>query len=281
MTAQREPGSLTMLERRLTQYALDSDQTVGRVRVTMGQTVVAQMLPNGFIKGGVGLKFRLGAKFARDSKDLDTALRADRTTFLEQLRANLAEGWGPFTGTVLEQPQRPRDDTPTAYLMQPYAVKLNAYNRSFCTVTLEVGYDELNATDEASAEYLLPQDILDMFEACGLAAPQAVPVLATHHQIAQKIHACTGPGSERARDLVDLQLLWPLEDGAIQLAAETTLRLFRARRQHEFPGRCVATSTWSDAYSAAAIDLPVRQSVDEAIMWLNVQLAELAARIAK
>jgi hypothetical protein len=41
-------------------------------------------------------------------------------------------------------------------------------------------------------------------------------------QVAQKLHACTAPGSERAHDLVDLQLLEPDADDAA--VAEATQR---------------------------------------------------------
>lgn len=72
----------------------------------------------------------------------------------------------------------------------------------------------------------------------GLPRPQPVPILAAHHQIAQKIHACTEPGSERAHDLVDLQLLWPHDEDDVERVSVTTERLFMFRRVHAFPGSC-------------------------------------------
>ncbi len=39
-----------------------------------------------------------------------------------------------------------------------------------------------------------------------------MPVMRADHQVAQKLHALSGEGSERARDLVDLQLLDKGED---------------------------------------------------------------------
>jgi hypothetical protein len=57
--------------------------------------------------------------------------------------------------------------------MQPYIVKLTAYGRPFATVVLEVGYDELGATSDGSADTLLPDEIADMFAALGL--PSRIP----------------------------------------------------------------------------------------------------------
>lgn len=271
-----DPGSLAMLERRLATYAGSAGQTFGRARVTMGQVVVAQMLPDTLVKGGSGMKFRLGAAFTRDSRDLDTAWRSDQASFSARMTAMLQQGWGPFRGTLREQPQRPKPGIPTAYLMQPYIVKLNAYNRPFGTVILEVGYDELNATEEQSAEHLLSADILEMFAACGLPEPAPVPVIAVHHQVAQKVHACTEPGSDRAHDLVDLQLLWPEEEAALLLIADTTRRIFAFRSAHTFPGKCVALPGWETAYAVAAEGLPVLPSAPDAVNWLNARLSELA-----
>ncbi len=279
-TAVGDPGSLAMLERRISNYARDTNQTPGRVRVTMSQVVVSQLLPDSLIKGGSGMKLRFGSAFTRDSKDLDTAVRGDHAAFLEQFAEALAQGWGPFVGTVMGQPQRPRLGVPSGYLMHPYVVKLNVYKRPFASVTLEIGYDELDAIGDDSAELVLANDILEMFAVCGMPAPSPVPVLAIHHQIAQKVHACTELGSERAHDLVDLQLLWRSDEASIVLIEQTTRRLFNFRRTHVFPGRCTVGLGWDTAYAAASVGLPVRATVDEAAHWLNERLAELASRAA-
>lgn len=117
-----------------------------------------------------------------------------------------------------------------------------------------------------------------MFAHLGLPAPQPVAIIAPHHQIAQKIHACTEPGSERAHDLVDLQLLWPADDAGLSLVADTTRRLFAFRRGHQFPGTCRVGPDWSRTYDEAAQGLPVIPEVTEAARWLNIQLVELRDR---
>lgn len=273
-----DPGSMATLERRMGLYAETTQQQAGRVRVTIGQVVVAQLLPGALVKGGSGMKIRLGLGFSRDSKDLDVAWRDTQDAFSDALRNSLAAGWGPFTGQLLTKAPRPRAGIPTSYVMQPYAVKLTTYGRPFSTVVLEVGYDELGATTDGSGELLLPDQIVDMFAMLGLPHPRPVPILAVHHQIAQKIHACTEPGSERAHDLVDLQLLWPDDEAGVELVSVTTERLFGFRRAHSFPGRCTVGPDWPMAYAEAAADLNVIADVESAAAWLNEQLADLARR---
>lgn len=273
-----DPGSMSTLERRIGLYAETTQQPAGRIRVTIGQVVVAQLLPGALVKGGSGMKIRLGLGYSRDSKDLDVAWRNAHNTFADALRASLITGWGPFTGQLLAKASRPREGVPTSYVMQPYAVRLSAYGRAFCTVVLEVGYDELGATTDGSHDLLLPEQIVDMFTVLGLPRPQPVPILAVHHQIAQKIHACTEPGSERAHDLVDLQLLWPHDEAEVELVSETTERLFAFRKAHTFPGRCTVGPDWQTIYAEAATDLHVIPEVEPAAMWLNEQLTDLARR---
>ena len=60
-----DPGSLPSLERRIGAYAASTQQQAGRLRVTIGQVVVAQLLPGALVKGGTGMKLRLGLDFAR------------------------------------------------------------------------------------------------------------------------------------------------------------------------------------------------------------------------
>lgn len=90
-----------------------------------------------------------------------------------------------------------------------------------------------------------------MFAELGLPQPGPVPVLPLQHQIAQKIHACTEPGSSRAHDLVDLQLMEPhITDDVV---AHTRERLFRFRKQHAWPPALTVGETWEEAYKEAAL----------------------------
>ncbi len=245
-----------------------------RVQLLVANVALCQMLPASAVKGGTGLKLRFGDLMTRQTPDLDTAFRGDRDAFLTALRANLNAGWSGFTGTATEARQRPPPGVPTAYVMQPLIVKLTFYRRSFATVDVEVGYDELEATTREAPELALSGDITGLFAELGLAVPEPVPVLPLHHQIAQKLHACTEPGNERAHDLVDLQLMAPQADDA--LVASTVRRLFDFRQQHLWPAAVKAGPTWTGLYAQAAEGLDVLPDLAAAVASANEYIARLA-----
>lgn len=111
--------------------------------------------------------------------------------------------------------------------------------------------------------------MIDTFAALGLPRPNPVSVLPLHHHVAQKLHACTKRGSQRAHDLVDLQLMAGLVDDI--LVAEAVERLFRFRRQHDWPALAVSTKEWQTLHADADIGLEsvVFPAVGDAVQWLN------------
>jgi hypothetical protein len=163
---------------------------------------------------------------------------------------------------------------PAAYVMQPYKVKLSFRGGPFATVVVELANDELGAT-AGPIELVMTEEATDLFAELGLQAPNPIPVLPVHHQIAQKLHACTEPGSQRAHDLVDLQLLADRADDA--LVADTTRRTFAYRRGHEWPAVVVAGKDWAGVYADAAAGLDVLADLTEAIAWTNSYIARIAA----
>lgn len=118
-----------------------------------------------------------------------------------------------------------------------------------------------------------------MFARLGLPDPGPLRVLPLHHQVAQKLHACTGApkdgANDRARDLVDLQLVAGQIDTAT--TAVTARRLFGARQEHPWPPEVVAHEDWPRLYDDAARGLGVRQSVEEAVVWTNDLIARIDA----
>jgi hypothetical protein len=157
--------------------------------------------------------------------------------------------------------------------MQPYVVKLLFHGQPFGTVAVELGYDELGATTNEPVERALAPEVGDLFGELGLNAPSPVAVLPLHHQIAQKLHACTEPGNERAHDLVDLQLMAPLTEDA--RVAKTVARLFAFRQQHGWPATVIAGPRWSSLYTDAAEGLDVVADLDGAVAWANDYIARL------
>ncbi|GGF44594.1 hypothetical protein GCM10010922_20320 [Microbacterium sorbitolivorans] len=154
-------------------------------------------------------------------------------------------------------------------------MKLDYKGRPWCTVAFELGHNEIG--DAEAPEYRLAHDLAELFTEVGLEAPGPVPVLRSDHQIAQKLHALSSVGSERAHDLVDLQILAAGESVDLTLTKATCTRLFEYRRQQTWPPRIAAGDRWNTLYEEAADGLEVLATIDGAIIWVN----ELIARIAR
>lgn len=264
------PASVNKLRGAISVAARSRGVTVKRIQALVGNVIVAQMLPDCAVKGGTGLKLRFGDRVTRETPDLDTAFRGDREMFVVDLNERLAAGWGDFSGRAVTGEQRAPDDLleriPASYVMQPVRVRLTYRRRDFMSVDLEIGHDELEATTNEPAEAEMSSEVLEIFAELGLAEPAPVRVLPLHHQISQKLHASTEPGSNRAHDLVDLQLLTAQADP--RLVRATSERLFRFRGQHTWPPVLVAGAGWQELYDEAATGLDVR-TLDEAVVWVN------------
>ena len=74
-----------------------------QARTLMADAVVAQMLPDGAVKGGSALKLRFGDAGTRFSEDLDTARASDIGEYIGALNAALEEGWQGFIGTAVRR----------------------------------------------------------------------------------------------------------------------------------------------------------------------------------
>ena len=151
--------------------------------------------------------------------------------------------------------------------MQPFDVKLDYRGRPWCTVKFELGHNEIGDVDEP--EYQLADGLALLFTEVGLELPKPVPVMRVDHQIAQKLHAASEPGSERVRDLVDLQLLDKGEELDLAQVGVTCVRLFEYRRQQVWPPTIVSGDGWATLYEAAAEDVDVIPDVDDAVAWAN------------
>lgn len=238
-----------------------------RARTVIANAIVGQMLPDGVVKGGSALKLRFGDAGTRFTADLDVARGSALADYVGKLDERLAEGWCGFTGKLVEcRPAKPKG-VPSHYVMQPFDVKLSYLGKSWLTVSLEIGHDEIGDADEV--EMGLAPDVAELFGKVGLPQPGPVPLMPLHHQVAQKFHALTESGSERAHDLVDLQTI--IANTRLDLAKtnETCKRLFSYRRAQPWPSKVVKGEGWDGLYSGRADGLPVMQDVDDAVEWAN------------
>lgn len=267
------PASVRSLEQRIRN--LEGDEGLAqRRRVSMALVVVGQMLPAGAIKGGSAMALRYG-RGTRFTQDLDAARTQTLARFQSDFEKALAEGWAGFTGRLVRRSApRPRD-VPSVYVMQPFLVKLDYRGRSWCTVKFDLGHNEIGDADEP--DFQLAGDLAALFTDVGLAAPRPVPVMRADHQIAQKLHAVSGESSERAHDLVDLQLLEKGEALDLKRVSSTCVRLFGYRGQQAWPPHIVVGEGWATLYSAAAEDVDVLPTVEGAVAWVNDFVRRVAA----
>jgi hypothetical protein len=244
-----------------------SDQNPLQIRTLIANTIIGQLLPKGVIKGGSALKLRYGDKTTRFTRDLDTARADELNVYLEQLNESLNTGWNGFTGRVVrKEPAKPKG-VPGEYIMQPFEIKLSYKGKSWLTVPLEIGHDEIGDTE--TYDFFISKEITDLFEKLDLPAPNPVALLRLHHQIAQKLHALSLMGSERAHDMIDLQVIIKYEKVDYLLTKNVCKRLFAFRKQQDWPPVITKGDRWDILYESQISGLDVLQETDEAIAWTN------------
>lgn len=244
--------------------ALPGGDTV-RLARAMGGVVVGQMLPDGVIKGGSSLLLRYGGRNVRYTRDVDTARTLPLDAYVAALERALAAGWNGFTGKLVPVVPPSPAGVPPAYVMIPFDIKLAYNRRPWQTVRIEVGHDEIGDADRAEA--VLPEELAVLFEKLGFPRPRPLPVMTLAHQVAQKLHALSSPGSDRAHDLVDLQLIARLATLDFAEVRSTCIRLFAYRRAQSWPPALSKGRGWDDLYAAAKEGLPVEPDADRAIVW--------------
>ena len=272
------PNSATNLGKAIRRLCKEGEDDI-RLARAIADVVVGQMLPEGVVKGGSSLMFRYGGGVTRYTKDVDTARTLDLGAYLDALRAKLAEGWNGFTGKLVEVEPPSPPDVPKPYLMIPYDIKLQYLGRSWMTVRIEIGHNEIGDAD--AFELKIPEDIAAAFVALGFPRPSEMPVMKLPYQIAQKLHAVSEEGSDRAHDLIDLQLISVYSMLDLMDIKVTCERLFKYRRKQAWPPRIAKGEKWDEVYADARETLrdgaSVLPTVDEAIVWANELIAKIDA----
>ena len=253
--------------------AFGTEREAFHARNLMANAIVGYMLPSGVVKGGSALSLRFGDESTRFTSDLDAARDEALDVFIDRLAARLLTGWEGFTGRIVPlEPAHPKD-VPTQYVMQPFDVKLAYNGKSWFTVRLEVGHNEIGDADVV--EYGLAEDVAALFEKVGLPCPGPSPLMPLHHQIAQKLHGATEPGSRRAHDLIDLQLIVKNGNVDYEKTKETCIRLFRYRQMQVWPPTVVENKGWDELYRAQLRTDDVLPEVSQAVEWANNLIAHI------
>ena len=271
----KRPNTCTNLIRAINTVATGTDAV--RLSRQLANVIVGQMLPDGVIKGGSSLMFRYGSRLTRYTRDVDTARVMEHGEYVDRLQRALAVGWNGFTADLVEvEPAKPKD-VPGKYVMRPYDAKLKYMGRPWQTIRIEIGHNEIGDADEY--EEFLPEELADAFEQMQFPRPQPLRVMKLSYQIAQKLHALSEEGSDRAHDLIDLMLIASQSQLDLVDIKSKCIRLFDYRRKQAWPPEIKKGDEWDAKYEAALDTIrdnsDICRTVDEAVAWTNEFVAKI------
>lgn len=302
MKAVTPPLNIAQLNRRLADIAREQRATIARVRLMLCTLVVSQMLPDAVaIKGGMGIKLRMGERGTRATADLDVSTRDRGASFEEEFRARLAHGWGAVpasTRALRANPEAPDRVAFTGalrlgrvhdpglarpqYVMHPYRVTLSFLGREWAGLDVEVSDPEIEP--RAHSRRSIDGELAELGAVFGFGELRPVELIDLEHQIAQKIHAVTDPDFVRAHDLVDLQLLWEAGPNPTDIR-RLCVRTFEFRRALQWPPLPLRPmDDWGVAYDEARQDTevdggtPVLVDIAAAREWLERVITEIESR---
>ena len=271
----KRPNTCTNLIRAINAVAVGTDAV--RLSRQLANVIVGQMLPDGVIKGGSSLMFRYGSRLTRYTRDVDTARAMEHDEYVDRLQRALAAGWNGFTADLVEvEPAKPKD-VPGKYVMRSYDAKLKYMGRPWQTVRIEIGHNEIGDADEY--EEFLPEELTAAFEEMQFPRPQPLRVMKLSYQIAQKLHALSEEGSDRAHDLIDLMLIGRQSQLDFVDIKSKCVRLFDYRRKQAWPPEIKKGDEWDAKYEAALGTVrdnsDICPTVDEAVAWVNEFVAQI------
>ena len=270
----KPPRNVSELESALRRIG-GTDENGYRLRCIMADVVAGQFLTGAVLRGGSSLKMRYGNATTRFTVDFDVARRLGEEEFIEKFNERLVSGWMDFSGRLVKEPKAAPRDVPPEYVMQPYSLKLTYAKRPWCTVALEVAYNEIGDADEQDL-VPVPDDIKSLFSRLNFPEPSPIPVMLVEYQFAQKLHGATDPRGCRAQDLVDLQLIMARESlnhARLRLICE---RLFANRKRQAWPSFISVTDTLRPKYDYSRSNMDVLPDVNQAIAAINDFIQEIA-----
>lgn len=269
------PLNVSQFNDRLVEVARKSGIPASRAQVMLCTLTVSQMLPDAVaVKGGMGVKLRLGERGTRATSDLDASTRIRGEEFEQAFRERLARGWGtvpPSKGELRRDPEAPdrvaftatvrarrRHDPGLArpqYVIHPYRVSISFLGHAWAGLDVEVSDPEIEPHPYTTRR--IDGEVLRFSSYFGFGDLQPVELVDVDYQIAQKLHAVTDPGYVRAHDLVDLQLLWDAGPDLL-LLCELCVRTFAWRGQQAWPPLPLRPMEgWELAYSDARTETVV------------------------
>jgi hypothetical protein len=201
------------------------------------------ILQNYYLKGGVAMELRF-AEGARATKDIDIGISGERQERLTLFQKAVSLGFDDFTfqlkGKALSM------DKVDAVRLE---LAIRYRTRAWQTIEVDLGPAGVGVAD-------LVEPAIRGLVAMGLRVQSPVRCLDLSEQVAQKLHACTGPYSQgRARDWLDIlliDLLGKMDVTAVRVAAK---QVFAQRATHDFPPSIQIPAEWQPELEVLAKEL--------------------------
>jgi hypothetical protein len=198
----------------------------------LDRAIQAGVLAAYCLKGGVAMELRF-AERARATKDLDLGMEGTRASRLQSLSEALSVGFDLFTFRIKAQ-TRDMEQADTIRVL--VAIQYNT--RSWQTIEVDLGPANVDRVD------LIKPRVRGLVE-LGIPVTSPVRCLGLAEQVAQKLHACTGPAAQgRARDVLDILLIDALGQLNYSETAHAARHIFEARATHAFPPAFVMPPEW-------------------------------------
>jgi hypothetical protein len=216
-----------------------------------------------YLKGGAAMELRF-AQRARATKDLDLGLEGDRTGRMRGLTEALRLSFDLFSFRVKAQM---RDMEAADTIRVSIAVQYRT--RSWQTIEVDLGPSVPVRVD------LIDPKVQGLSE-LGLPVVSPVRCLNLADQVAQKLHACTGPASAgRARDILDILLIDVLGQLNYSDTVSAARRVFAHRGTHSFPPVFAMPDAWRTELEvlASELDFPLRTAAEIERRFLQVILS--------
>ena len=210
---------------------------------SLDRAIQSGVLAAYYLKGGVAMELRF-AEHARATKDLDLGMEGTRASRLQSLSDSLSIGFDQFTFRIKAQ-TRDMEQADTIRVL----VAIQYSTRSWQTIEVDLGPANVDRVD------LIEPRVRGLVE-LGIPVTSPVRCLGLAEQVAQKLHACTGPAAAgRARDVLDILLIDALGQLNYTETAQAARRVFEARATHAFPPAFAMPAEWAPELESLAIEL--------------------------
>lgn len=185
-----------------------------------------------YLKGGSAQVWRTGLVDSRFTRDVDLVASIEREQLIELLNALIGFKLGNFTiGATSVQANRTNSKVPEDYRLLVAKIPVLVSGSAWLTCELEILPLEQDFLSPKKA--LAHETLASLFETFDLPISQQIPLISPELQVAEKLHALTEPGSQRASDLYDIALILERSSIDSQRLNGEVGKVFARRASHE------------------------------------------------